>query len=291
MRRHRCHVLPLAEAIERLDRDDLPERAVALTFDDGYYDFRAAAYPLLREHDLPATVYLTTLRCDYNKPVVGPMISYLLWQCRRTMLRARDLPNLQNGVYQLRRADARQAIADRLITAFATRGYTMAAKDEVVHALALCLGLDYSKLLSRRVLTLLSPTEVAELSEKGIDFQLHTHTHQSPDNAELLAREVRENRDRITAMTGRRPQHFCWPSGVYWHSQLPTLEAEGVKTGTTCDPGLVRRASVRLLLPRVVDTMHVDDVTFTSWLDGTAAWVRRPTWSRRAPSGRQPQRA
>jgi len=60
LRRLGCTVLSLSDAVDRLYAENLPQRAVVLTFDDGYYDFKAKALPLLEERRYPATVYVTT---------------------------------------------------------------------------------------------------------------------------------------------------------------------------------------------------------------------------------------
>jgi peptidoglycan/xylan/chitin deacetylase (PgdA/CDA1 family) len=39
---------------------ELPERPVVLTFDDGYGDFYVNALPLIKQHDLTATIFMTT---------------------------------------------------------------------------------------------------------------------------------------------------------------------------------------------------------------------------------------
>ncbi len=52
--------LPLAELVHRLSGDrPLPRRSFALTFDDGYRNFRQAALPLLARRGLPSTLFVT----------------------------------------------------------------------------------------------------------------------------------------------------------------------------------------------------------------------------------------
>ncbi len=52
----RVRVMPLSELLESPDTAD----AVALTFDDGFANFATAAWPLLRDAGLPATVYVVS---------------------------------------------------------------------------------------------------------------------------------------------------------------------------------------------------------------------------------------
>lgn len=43
-------------------RNDLPERSVFLTFDDGFADNFLNAFPVLKKHNIPATIYLVVNR-------------------------------------------------------------------------------------------------------------------------------------------------------------------------------------------------------------------------------------
>lgn len=65
-------VLPLGEIVDRLKRgEELPDKCVALTVDDGYLTFLTGAIPLLKQYGFPATLFVNTDSVGGN--------SYLSW--------------------------------------------------------------------------------------------------------------------------------------------------------------------------------------------------------------------
>jgi len=270
LRRSRCAVLPLDEAVERLYADDLPDRAVAITFDDGLSDFYRRAFPLIKEFDVPVTLYLTTFYSHYQRPVFDLMCSYLLWKGRNNALNLKDLTG-QDFKTDLSGLDAREAALAQ-IHAFARRQKLSAdEKDAFAASLAARLNVDYAALLSQRTMHNLTSDEVVKLAAGGIDVQLHTHRHRTPKDRGLFLREIEDNRKSIQEMTDRNPTHFCYPSGVYDLAFLPWLREAGVISATTCESGFASRSSNKLLLPRLLDNATLSPIEFESWLTGVAA--------------------
>jgi peptidoglycan/xylan/chitin deacetylase (PgdA/CDA1 family) len=270
-------VLPLGEAVERLYADDLPDKAVALTFDDGAYDFYARAFPVVREFGFPVTLYLTTFYTEFNRPVFDTFCSYLLWKARARALELKGLTGA-GGRLELDSGAARDEAAGALRDFAAERKLSAEEKDGLLRSLARELGQDYEELAARRVLHLVNPSEVRELHEAGVDVQLHTHRHRTPNDAALFRREIEENRARVRAFTGRAgAEHFCYPSGVYERAFLPWLAQSGVRTATTCELGYATRESEPLLLPRLLDVSSLSGVEFEAWLSGVAAVMPRRT--------------
>jgi len=287
LKKSKCAVLPLGEAVERLYADDLPDRAVAITFDDGLSDFYRRAFPVIKEFDVPVTLYLTTFYSHYQRPVFDLMCSYLLWKGRQNVLNLRTLTgqDLRTDLHEL---DAREAALAQ-IHAFAREQKLSAdEKDAFAAALAEHLQVDYESLLEQRTMHNLTSAEVTKLAAGGIDVQLHTHRHRTPNDRQLFLKEIEDNRKSIQEMTGKNPRHFCYPSGVYDLTFLPWLREAGVISATTCESGFASRSSNELLLPRFLDNATLSPIEFESWLTGVSAALPQRRVGARAYAGGRP---
>lgn len=266
--------MPLDEGVARLQQGRLPPKSVAITFDDGCYDFYRLARPILGRYGFPATVYLTTFYCYHHRPVFAMFCRYLLWKARETYA---GTPLLDlDFIPDLRSEDGRTRAAAAIFESVDRRRLPLAEQDAAAEELAGQLGLDYHALAANRMLQIMRPGEVAQASAEGWDIQLHTHRHRTPATRDLFMREILDNRRAIREMTGSdaHTRHFCYPNGDYSLEFLPWLAEQGVVSATTCDPGLALPSAHPLLLPRVVDQSGLSTEQLASWLTGFSELLR-----------------
>jgi hypothetical protein len=157
------------------------------------------------------------------------------------------------------------------------------------------LGLPYQDIVNRRCFHLMTPHELRAAQKDGVAIELHTHRHSFPQDSETACRqEMEDNRRALDEWMGRRPEHFCYPSGDLGQHQVPWLEEMGVKSATTCDPGLNSERSPPHALKRILDSEHMHELEFEAALSGFNDLLRRLDprgWARWVPPERAPLRA
>ncbi|MGZ8413977.1 MAG: polysaccharide deacetylase family protein, partial [Gemmatirosa sp.] len=264
------NVLPLSGAVDALYAGDLPPRSVAVTFDDGCYDFYARALPVLREFDIPATNFIATYYSCYGRPVFDTALAYLLWKGRARGRVA--LPVSLADVHGLPIATREErARVWRIVEAHADREQLSGGeKDELLATLADGLGIDYERWAATRMLQQMRPEEIRDLPRDLVDVQLHTHRHRMPDDRRLFVREIADNRRALcdAAPTATPRSEFCYPSGCYDVRAAQWLAELGVRTAVTCEADICTSHDHPLLLPRYADTSLQPHAVFDAWVSG-----------------------
>ena len=203
----RCRVIAPEELRESLDRPSA-ERAVLLTFDDGYKSYYDHVYPVLRELQLPSLVFLSTAYLD--DPARRFAWDTLHLATQRTSRKEVRLPWGDEAVVRVEDAGARRRL-------YATcrrhlKHLKEPAQSELTERLLDRLEISPADLeVPRQVLTWDEVRATLPLTRYGG----HTHTHPilSQLDSSALELEIRRCRDRIAQETGALPRFFAYPNG------------------------------------------------------------------------------
>jgi peptidoglycan/xylan/chitin deacetylase (PgdA/CDA1 family) len=270
-----CRVISLDEGLIALQKGTLPESSVAITFDDGWADFKHSALPIVKRYGFPITIYLTTYYCLFSRPIFRFALSHMMWRLRSKIVENRAFSWLPEQL-DLRSEKSRSAIICSIDEYAKRQDLSGEQKDDLVAGFAETIGFDYSAFCKERLFQLLNPEEVTSMARSGIDIQLHTHRHRTPLVRDRFIAEVTENRQLIAEMTGKgNLVHFCYPSGAFRDDFVAWLKEAGVRSATTCESGLSAKADNLYRLPRLLDQYGLIDTEFGSWLSGLAAFLPR----------------
>lgn len=273
LKRAGYRTLLLDEAAQRLRKGNLRRKEIVITVDDGFYSVAALAAPILSAMGFTATIYVTTYYVLNNNPVFRLALQYLFWKTPRATVACGDLLPGMDAQSATKGVDGERT-AGKIIE-FGEARLDEPGRMALARGLAQRLDVDFEELVASRRLSLLTGAEITELSRRGFEIQLHTHRHRLPENERGAKCELDDNRAVLAPLTGRPLNHLCYPSGVWSRAVWPALEAEGIETCTTCEPGLNSIDTPRLAWSRFLDFQYVPQIVFEAEVSGFAHVLRQ----------------
>lgn len=268
-------VLPLEDALRLLDTGRLPPRAAVITIDDGWSGTFRHMLPVLRERGFPATLYVATRPLARGGLVAHVLVDYLLWRARDREFDLAVVDERLSGHNTPRTPEDRERLAATINGALRKKA-THHERLGLISRLAVKLGQQSQVANFPSLARLMTPDELAASRHYGVDVQLHSHTHRMPiGKAERLRREIRANRAALGPCAASALNHFCYPSGVHDPSALAVLSELGIKSATTCEPGMADASTPRLLLPRFLDADDIPQIVFEAEMSGLLEIARR----------------
>lgn len=246
--------LSLDELTESLQTGwQLPSRGVLVTFDDGWRDNVTYALPLLREHEVPAVVFLAT---DF----VGTDSCFWQERLTRRMFRAAQqegpayaLVNAHSSkdMRQLTSPELRRVVRDA-VTRMKQWPQVEVARFEAELELALgSMGLPVDDSGDDRFMDWTEASSLAPPSPLVAAAHGCSHVPLTNVTAELAARELACARQRVEAATGERVTAVAYPNGNYDDTVVELARQAGYRIGFTTQRGLVSEGDDPLRLRRL----------------------------------------
>lgn len=233
-------VLPLQEFNARLQAGGALNRAVAITFDDGYAGVFEHAWPLLKSAGIPATVFIPTACIDAGAP---------FWWDHPAMAQ-NAIPNRRRHWLEELRGDGSS------IVRFEKASSTGALPDEYLPA---------------------TWEVIRQAAAEGFELGAHSATHRNLTrlSAAELDEEIAGSRNTLAQRTGVRAESFAYPYGL-WNAEVhDSVRRAGFRVAVTLDGGLNRAGIDPWSLRRVNIPSSISMAAFEAWAGGLNPVVLR----------------
>ena len=239
------NVLALPEAIERLRIGTLPQRAVCVTFDDGYADNYEVALPILKRTGVPATFFVAVGFLNGDRMWNDSVIESL----RRTNDEQIDLRKIGLGTYSVASLNDRRQTIGQVLKALKHLSFEERTKrvDELLDIVGETLPANL----------MMTPEQVQELHMAGMDVGAHTINH--PILTSIPVKQAEEeilgSRDILQQLLGQEITIFAYPNGQpgvdYNKRHVECIKRAGFHASVSTAWGYAENTTDIFQLPRI----------------------------------------
>jgi peptidoglycan/xylan/chitin deacetylase (PgdA/CDA1 family) len=197
-------------SIEDLLRDVKNNRvkpcSLALTFDDGHYDFYTHAWPILKKYNLPVSLYITTGFVDGTTWLWPDLLKYILLNSNTAILNVESLGDIPT--HETEQHISWHKLGDHCLT------LSTEARNKLLYKLAADAKILVSDTPQPPFHSVTWP-QLQEMHKEGLVVGSHTVTHPilSSLSIENLHYELATSASAIQQHLGAAPAGICYPNG------------------------------------------------------------------------------
>jgi peptidoglycan/xylan/chitin deacetylase (PgdA/CDA1 family) len=224
------NVLPLSEALERMQNDTLPPRAVSITFDDGYADNYTIALPILKQFNLTATFFIANGFLDggrmWNDTVIESVRNFL-----GSVL---DLSEIGLGRLEVNDELQKGLAASQIISKI--KHLPFKERDQFTSYIA-----SRSKKLPDDLM--MTSEQLIELHLSGMEIGGHTVNHPilAKLDDEVALQEISQNKLFLEQLLNVKLRFFAYPNGKsnidYKQQHVQMIKEIGFEAAVSTDWG------------------------------------------------------
>lgn len=251
-------IISLDVLIERLKNGEDVSGCCVLTFDDGWRDNYTNAFPILKKHQVPATIFLPTGFIGAQRWFWPEEVSLSLVWLYRNKMDSIKIPGILQKLFDKSKfysckqpCDAIDRFIDKL------KQYQPQQREQVVAALQdVCPAKKHERLL-------MNWDEVQKMANSGlISFGAHTVSHTLLDQltVENARYEIKKSKEDVEKTIKKQVNIFAFPNGNYNKKVLAILRDTKFAAAVTTRRGYIDMSNHLLELPRIA--MH-DDISYT----------------------------
>ena len=225
-------ILPLADLLERWRRRSLDQqkRYCVITFDDGWLDNYLYAYPVLRRHHLPATIFLPTDFIGTEAWFWPERVGYLMKRCMKSgqMAQWTSLWDRYLGMKAINESEEESERIDSFIER--CKEFPEGEIQGMIEEASRKLGLGFPP--ERLVMNW---EEVEEMSAAGVSFGSHsaTHTILTKLSREEMRNELEGSFKALQRGKVAVAPVFCYPNGSFNHAISEQVKEAGYQAAVT----------------------------------------------------------
>ncbi len=238
-------VMPLHEAVQKLQQNKLPPYTACITFDDGYADNATIALPILKKYSISATFFVSTSFLDGGR-MWNDSIIELVRQAPGPIL---DLSKMDLGLFEISTIHQREQTINILLNKLKY----LPLKSRELKVEEMCT---YSPAKLPNDLMMTSE-QVRLLHDSGMEIGRHTVNHPILARTEdtMAREEIANGKETLESIIHSPVRTFAYPNGRpgqdYLSKHVQMVKELGFEAAVSTSSGTAKNSSDIYQLPRI----------------------------------------